>query len=122
QQSAFDSRRRAIEGQKAVLRQRVGQYRAQIEAARAQITFTERQMQLIQQEVTSIEPLVNRGVIARPRYLQLLRESANLSCPRQQQLGAIAQAEQGIGEAEMQMLQLDNNLINDVATQLQDVR
>jgi HlyD family type I secretion membrane fusion protein len=122
QQSAFDSRRQALEGQKAVLRQRVGQHRAQIEAARAQITFTERQMQLIEQEVTSIEPLVNRGVIARPRYLALLREGAGLSGTREQQRGAISQAEQGIGEAEMQMLQLDNNLLNDVATQLQDVR
>jgi HlyD family type I secretion membrane fusion protein len=122
QQSAFDSRRRAVEGQKAVLRQRIGQYRAQIDASRAQISFTERQMELIRQEVSSIEPLVNRGVIARPRYLALQREDAGLSGTREQQLGAIAQAEQGIGEAEMQMLQLDNNLLNDVTTQLQDVR
>lgn len=121
QQTAFDSRRRAIEGQKAILRQRIAQYEEQIRGSRGQIAYTEQQIQLIQSELASIEPLVNSGLITRPRYLALQREQAALNGTREQQISAIAQAEQGIGEAQMQIIQLENNLANDVATQLQDV-
>lgn len=121
QQAAFDSGRQAVEGQKAVLRQRAAQYAALIQGSRGQISHIDRQLRLIGEELAAIEPLVEQKVIAKPRYLSLQREAAALAGAREQQLGAIAQAEQGIGEAEMQILQLDNNIRNEIASQLQEI-
>ena len=122
QQTAFDSHRQAIEGQKAIFQRKIAQFRAQITGSQGQIASLDRQIALIQAELEATEPLVQRNLLPLPRFLALQREQAGLMGQRDKEQGAIAQAEQGIGEVEMQMLQLKNNLMNDVAKDLQDVR
>ena len=71
QVSQFDSRRAAIEGQRSVIRERINQLGSQIVGAEAQVKSYADQIASVQAEAESIRPLVERGLIARPRILQL---------------------------------------------------
>ena len=73
--SQFESRRAAIEGQRSVIREKINQLGAQIVGGEAQVKAFTGQITSVQAEAENITPLVEQGLIARPR-------SCSLSAPR----------------------------------------
>src|SRR2546423_3199205 len=73
QVSQFDSRRAALEGQRNVIREKINQLGSQIVGGEAQVKAFTDQISSIRAEAKDIAPLVERGLIARPRILQLER-------------------------------------------------
>src|SRR6266576_5337758 len=71
QVSQFEIRRAAIEGQRSVIREKINQLGSQIVGAEAQVKAFTDQISSIRAEAKDIAPLVERGLIARPRILQL---------------------------------------------------
>ena len=122
QETIFASRQRAMEGQMAILNQRIEQFRSEIDGKRAQVASAERQAVLIGDEINGIAALVAKGLERRPRLLALQREGARLEGILGEQAGLIAKAEQGIGEARMQMADLINTQANEIASELRDVQ
>jgi HlyD family type I secretion membrane fusion protein len=115
QQEQFTSRRESILGQKSILEQRVNQSREDINGLKAQITSSDTQLELIQQEVDSVIPLVEKGLERRPRLLQLQRTQAQIEGQKASDISSIAKAEQTIGESQMRILALDSDFRDKIA-------
>ncbi|KGM34332.1 HlyD family type I secretion periplasmic adaptor subunit, partial [Inquilinus limosus] len=115
QQEQFTSRRESINGQKSVLQQRVEQSRSDIEGLKAQITSADTQLELIQQEINGVAPLVQKGLYERPRLLALQRTQAQIAGQKAADTSSIAKAQQLIGESQMRMLALDSDFRDKIA-------
>jgi HlyD family type I secretion membrane fusion protein len=115
QEEQFKSRRESIQGQKSVLEQRVEQSRSDIEGLRAQITSADTQLELIQQEINGVAPLVQKGLYEKPRLLALQRTQAQIGGQKAADTSSIAKAEQLIGESQMRMLAIDSDFRDKIA-------
>jgi HlyD family type I secretion membrane fusion protein len=118
----FESRRSAIEGQRNVIREKINQLRSQIVGAEAQVKAFTDQITSIRAEAVSIAPLVERGLIARPRVLQLERTAFGLEGQIADATANIAKSRQAIAEQQQQIAQLDNDRMADVTKDLRDTQ
>ncbi|GGK46873.1 HlyD family type I secretion periplasmic adaptor subunit [Salinarimonas ramus] len=121
EQSLFDERRRSLEGQVELLRQKIVQLGSDIEGLDAQEDSKARQIDIIERELADLRPLLEDGLIARPRFLGLERESARLQGEVGEVMSRRARASEAIAEAELQIVQLRQQFREDVVTQLRDV-
>jgi HlyD family type I secretion membrane fusion protein len=122
QVSQFDSRRAAIEGQRSVIREKINQLGSQIVGAEAQVKAFTDQISSVRAEAKDIQPLVERGLIARPRILQLERTAFGLEGQIADAKANIAKARQAIAEQEQQIAQLDNDRMADITKDLRDTQ
>lgn len=122
QVSQFESRRAALEGQRSVLREKINQLGSQIVGAEAQVKAFTDQIKSIHAEAKDIAPLVERGLIARPRILQLERTAYGLEGQIADANANIAKARQAIAEQQQQIAQLDNDRMTDVTKDLRDTQ
>ena len=120
--SQFESRRAAIEGQRSVIREKINQLGSQIVGAQAQVKSFTDQITSVRAEAENIKPLVERGLIARPRILQLERTAFGLEGQIADANANIAKARQAIAEQQQQMAQLDNDRMADVTKDLRDTQ
>jgi len=122
QVSQFESRRAALEGQRSVIREKINQLGSQIVGAEAQVKAFTDQITSVKAEAKDIAPLVERGLIARPRILQLERTAYGLEGQIADAKANIAKARQAIAEQEQQIAQLDNDRMTDVTKDLRDTQ
>lgn len=122
QSEVFAARKAALDGQTQILRQRISQFQEQITGLRAQQHSRERQVGLINQELLGVRELADKGHATRNRVLALEREVARLEGERGELLSSLARAQQAIGEAELQILQLTRSFREEVAKSLQEVQ
>jgi HlyD family type I secretion membrane fusion protein len=122
QMHQFDSRKAALEGQRKVLLEKIAQLEYQIAGGEAQLRAFEGQSKSVQAEMVSIKPLVDQGLIAKPRYLQLERSGIGLDGQAADTKASIAKARQAISEQMQQIAQLDNDRLTEVARDLRDTQ
>ena len=122
QLNQFESRRAALEGQRSVIREKINQLGSQIVGAEAQVKAFTDQISSVRAEAKDIAPLVARGLIARPRILQLERTAFGLEGQIADAQANIAKARQAIAEQQQQIAQLDNDRMADVAKDLRDTQ
>lgn len=122
QEKLFEVRRAARAGQVKILQQRIAQSKEQIVGFEAQATGFKRQADLIKDELEGTRELYQKGYAARTRVLALEREAARLYGERGERLGDIARTSQAIGEAELQILQIDKQFQEEVATTLRETQ
>ncbi|MCK9993692.1 MAG: hypothetical protein Dbin4_02212 [Alphaproteobacteria bacterium] len=122
QRNVFDTRMNSLTGQKSILQQRVGQFDEQISGLRALVTAKGTQARLIKEELKDLSGLLERGYVTKTRVLALEREAARLEGERAEHTAAIARSEQGIGEAKLQMFQLEKTRQEEIARELRDVQ
>lgn len=122
QVSQFESRQAAIEGQRSVIREKINQLGSQIVGAEAQVKSFTDQITSVKAEAKDIAPLVERGLIARPRILQLERTAFGLEGQIADANANIAKARQAIAEQKQQIAQLDNDRMTDVTKDLRDTQ
>ena len=122
QVSQFDSRRAAIEGQRSVIREKINQLGSQIVGSEAQVKSFTDQINSVKAEAKDIAPLVERGLIARPRILQLERTAYGLEGQIADTNANIAKARQAIAEQQQQIAQLDNDRMTEVTKDLRDTQ
>src|SRR5260221_5622567 len=122
QVSQFESRLAALEGQRSVIREKINQLGSQIVGAEAQVKAFTDQISSVRAEAKDITPLVERGLIARPRILQLERTAFGLEGQIADAKANIAKARQAIAEQEQQIAQLDNDRMADVTKDLRDTQ
>ena len=107
QKALFVSRRDTLAAQKDILGQRVKQLKEQIGGLRAQVAASDKQLGFIDDEIRDVRSLVEKGLAPKPRLLALHRSRAELEGRRAEDMSAIASAGQSIGEAELQMVNLN---------------
>ena len=122
QVSQFESRRAALDGQRSVIREKINQLGSQIVGAKAQVKSFTDQINSVRSEAKDIAPLVERGLIARPRILQLERTAYGLEGQIADTDANIAKARQAISEQEQQTAQLDNDRMTEVTKDLRDTQ
>jgi HlyD family type I secretion membrane fusion protein len=118
----FESRRNTLEGQRKVLSEKIAQLDHQIKGGEAQFKSYEEQHKSVQAEMASIKSLVEQGLIARPRFLQLERSGIALEGQAADTRANIAKARQAIAEQQQQIAQLDNDRLTEVARDLRDTQ
>ena len=122
QVSQFESRRAALEGQRNVIREKINQLGSQIVGSEAQVKSFTDQIQSVRSEARDVAPLVDRGLIARPRILQLERTGYGLEGQIADTNANIAKARQAIAEQQQQIAQLDNERMTEVTKDLRDTQ
>lgn len=122
QLSQFDTRRASLEGQRSVVREKINQLGSQIVGAEAQVKSLTNQIDSVRKEAKDVAPLVERGLIARPRILQLERTGYGLEGQIADANANIAKARQAIAEQEQQIAQFDNDRMTDVTKDLRDTQ
>jgi HlyD family type I secretion membrane fusion protein len=118
----FESRRAAIEGQRSVIREKINQLESQIVGTEAQVKSYTDQIVSVNKEADSIEPLVEKGLLPRPRLLQLQRNAFQLDGQIAEGRANIAKFRQAIAEQRQQMAQLDNDHMTEVTKDLRDTQ
>ncbi len=119
QEKLFSVRRDALEGQIAIVTERIGQLEEEIQGLNAQVRAKDEQIKLIDEELSGLRELYKKGYTTRTRILSLEREAANLGGKRGEHLAAIAQSRRLIGEAQLEIVQVQKNFSEEVVTELQ---
>jgi len=122
QMQQFNTRRTALDGQRKVISEKINQLKEQIAGNEHQVTAFNDQIGSVKKELESITPLVEKGLIAQPRKLQLERTAFGLQGQIAETTADIARAKQAIAEQSQQSAQLDNDRSADVTKELRDTQ
>jgi len=122
QVNVFETRRASLTGQIAILRQRIAQLRTQITGFQAQKRSQDRQLELIREEHAGTRELYEKGWSPKTRVLALERKIASLEGRIGELIAERARAHQVIGEAKLQIAQLQKERLAEATTELRDVQ
>ena len=122
QAKQFEIRRKALSGQTSVLQQRIQELQEQIKGSKAQRTAQMEQIVLINSELKDQLELLAKSLTVRSRVLELQRAAAALNGRSGEITGDISKSQQAIGEIELQIIQLQNDFMTDMAKDLRDVQ
>jgi HlyD family secretion protein len=116
----FEVRRASRTGQKAQLRQRIGQLQEELVGLQAQTAAKGQEIALIQRELTGVRELYEKKLVQLSRVTQLERDAARLEGDRGQLIASAAQAKGKITETELQIIQVDKDLNTEVSKDLRE--
>ncbi len=122
QRRLFNDRLATHLARKDVLRQRIEQLNEQVKGLQAQVDASNLQLDFIAEELTGKMVLLAKSIVTKPEVLKLQRAVAELQGRRGEYLGAIARAQQQIGETQIQILMTDAERIDQVTTRLEQLR
>lgn len=115
EQMLLSTRQAAYLGQISLLGQQIEGSRRQIEALRERMTAAQAQLVSIQDELKSLKPLLDKGLVARPRILTLERSASSLQGDMSALSGLITAEEDKIRAAEIQSEQLSKDRLELIA-------
>jgi HlyD family secretion protein len=118
----FAIRQTARDGQKAQLRERIGQLQEEIRGLTEQVKAKESEVELIGYELKGVRELWQKKMIPIMRLVALERDAARLGGERGALMASRAQAKGKISEIEMQILQIDQDLRAEVGRDLAEIR
>lgn len=122
QERIFNTRRALLKSRTALIEQRIARVREEIVGLRAQEASAKTQAGLIKQEIADVRVLYDKGLARKPRLLALERALAEIEGQRGEYTAQIAQAEQVIAESELNMITIQNDTQDEVATALRDTQ
>ncbi len=114
----FRSRRESREGQKAQLKERIAQLNEEFSGVSGQITAKAREIELIGEELKSLEHLEAQQLVTSSKMVSLRREAARLEGERGQLRASAAQAKGKIAEIELQILHIDQEFRSELLQEL----
>jgi membrane fusion protein, type I secretion system len=118
----FHERRASLSGQMDLLEAKVGQYKIEIEGLIVQQKATETQLRWIVEELADLRSLLDRNLVQKSRVLALEREKSRLEGVIGRSTADQAKAQNGIGEAQLQIRQLRQKFLEEVSGQILEVR
>ncbi len=122
QNRLFEARRKSLEGQIDILKQRSTQYEEEVSGLNAQLAATRRQLALIRQELAIVKDLYEKGHETKRRMLALQRAMAGLGGEQGELISDISRVKQRIGESELRIIDLQNSFQREVVGQLRDIQ
>jgi HlyD family secretion protein len=118
EQSLFKARSSARTSQKDLLQSRVAQLNEEISGLQVQVDSRAKQLELIQGELSGVQDLYDKRLVPLTRLTALQREAARLDGERGQLLSSIAETKSKVGEAELQIVRIDQDFRTDVVKEL----
>ena len=122
EQRLFDLRKSARAGQKAQLKERIGQLAEEIQGLKEQTEAKKNEIELIVPELEGVRQLWAKSLVPITRVNQLERESVRLKGERGQLIAATAERRGKITETELQTIQIDQDLRSEVAKELREIQ
>ncbi len=120
--NVFETRRAALAGQIAVLQQRIAQLRTEMGGIQAQKRSQDRQVKLIREELTGTRQMYEMGYAPKTQVLRLERFAASIEGRIGELTADHTSTQEEIGEAKLQMAQLQKERLAEVTTKLRDVQ
>jgi membrane fusion protein, type I secretion system len=122
EEKLFELRKVARRGQKAQLRERVGQLQEEIQGLTGQAAAKKNEVELIGRELDGVRYLWKKNLIPISRLTALEREAVRLEGERGHLIASIAQAKGKTTETELQIIQIDQELRSEVAKELREIQ
>jgi HlyD family type I secretion membrane fusion protein len=122
QRNIFAARRETILSEIAILEQRDTQIAEEIKGLQEEIAAQDKQLVLLAEEIVGVQTLFEKGLMRKPRVLELQRRAAAIEGLRGQNRANIARARQAIGETQLRITNLHKELRNEVVAELRDVQ
>jgi HlyD family secretion protein len=116
--SLFKARFTARKSQKDLLQSRVAQLSEEISGLDAQVDSKAKQLDLIAGELTGVQDLYDKRLVPLTRLTTLQREKARIEGERGQLISAIAETKSKIGEAQLQIVRIDQDFRTEVVKEL----
>jgi HlyD family secretion protein len=120
EQALFAARESTRHGQKELLQANIGQFTEQIGGLEAQVKSKTEQLSIIANELTGVQQLYGKGLVPLARLTALQRESARLEGERGQLTSALAETRAKIGEAQLKIVQIDQDFSREVMKELRE--
>lgn len=118
----FMIRLAARDGQKSQLREKITEFRHEIEGIKEQIAAKDEQLGFIEKELTGVNELLEKKLVQFTRVAALERDKAALRGERGQYVANLAGTAGRIAEAELQIIQIDHDLRSEVSRDLSEIR
>lgn len=122
QRRLFKTRRKSLEGELSILRQKSEQYKQEIAGLESQKQSAADQIKLLKEEIATVAKLLKEGNAMKPRLLALQRNASALEGQRGEYVSGISRAQQEIAETEISMINLRNEFLNKVVADLKDAQ
>lgn len=122
ERSLFEFRRDARAGQKSQLNERVGQLVDEVAGLMQQRDAKRQEIELVKIELEGIRKLWQKKIVSIQRMTALERDAVKLEGEHGQLTSSIAQAKGRLSEIELQIIQIDQDLRSEVATELREVQ
>lgn len=122
EESLFKARATARQSQKDLLQSRIAQLTEEISGMEAQQDSKGKQLELIAGEMTGVQDLYDKHLVPLARLTALQRESARIEGERGQLVSSIAETKSKIGEAQLQIVRIDQDFRTDVVKELGDAQ
>lgn len=122
QAAIFETRRAAWIGSDTALLARRDQLEATIAALRRQAAASLRQVELVREEIATVQELLQKGLERRPRLLSLQRAEAALIGTYEDQAGQIERARAQIAEIEQTLASQRQTRLAEAARELRGVQ
>ncbi|MBD8557010.1 HlyD family type I secretion periplasmic adaptor subunit [Rhizobium sp. CFBP 8762] len=118
----FDFRKASLDSKKQQLLERVAQYEKEIVGLKSQEAAYDRGIAVLQSELLGVRDLSDRKLVSIQRANALEREMADLGGDRGEAIARQAQTAGRIAEVQLQILQLEQDLRSEVATELREIQ
>ncbi|HEX2593556.1 MAG TPA: HlyD family type I secretion periplasmic adaptor subunit [Rhizomicrobium sp.] len=122
QRELFIVRRDALAGKEKVLREQVAQAGSSEAGMHGEVSAADEQRRLVLDELASTQSLYEKGFATKTKVLALQRAAAALEGQRLEYSANAGRAQHGVAEAQAQILQLQQDWLTDVSTQLDDIQ
>ncbi|KTF70144.1 HlyD family type I secretion periplasmic adaptor subunit [Sphingomonas sp. HT-1] len=121
QQQELEARRGTLLAQRGALGQRAVQSQAQGQGYDTQVVSTQEQLKLVDEQLSALRPLAERGFVSRTRVRELERVRAELVGRRGQYAASVAQTRGATRESELTALEAERTFRERIAADLRDV-
>ncbi len=121
EQRLFEERRQSFAGQIELLEAQITQLSLEVEGLDMQEISRREQIRIIHEELESLRPLLDKGLVSRPRLLSLEREAARLDGEVGDIVARRARSKEAAAEARLEMVQLKQQFREEVVTQLREI-
>jgi HlyD family secretion protein len=118
EEALFKARVSARQSQRELQQGRIAQLTEEISGFETQVASRAKQLELIQGELGGVQDLYDKHLVPLPRLTALQREAARIDGERGQLASSIAETKSKIGEAELQIVRLDQDFLGEVVKDL----
>lgn len=122
EQTQFQERRQTIQGQTDLMNAQRDQFQSEIQGIDRQTQGLKDQLGYIEDELSDLRKIYDKGLVPRPRLLALEREQASLSGSIGRLTADRAKAVQGMGETQLKIRQIKQNFFQDVSQNITETR
>jgi HlyD family type I secretion membrane fusion protein len=122
QEAQFQERGGSLKGQTQILEAKVDQYNSEIEGLKQERSGTANQLKFVNEELVDVHYLFEKQLTQKSRLMALEREKSRLEGLIGRSIADESKAQNGIGEARLQMRQLRQKFQEDVAISMLETR